>query len=247
MDKLKQTSRMKVNGMFAMSARLGRTFPMTEPLSDPERELSLSYAAVAIRPHLRTLWMLDERFGAIVAGTTEAMIGEMRLLWWREAIATSDEGAKAEPLLEQVAGAITATGSDAAEWGAMAEGWHALIQEPLETGELERFAAKRGGLLFGLSSRLLTGEAEPFVVEAGRGWALADLSCRINDAEVASKARAMAKQIFDETGQIFWPRQLRPLGALAVLARRDADTANPRRQGSPGRVARMAWHRLIGR
>jgi len=220
---------------------------MTEPLSDPERELALSYAAPSIRPHLRTLWMLDERFGAIVAGTSEATIGEMRLLWWREAIATSDEGAKTEPLLDEIAATILATGSDAAEWGAMAEGWHALIQEPLETEELERFATERGGRLFALSAKLLTGDAAPFIAEAGRGWALADLSCRINNADVGSKARTMAKQIFDADGKNSWPRPLRPLGALVMLARRDADTANPRRQGSPSRVARLAWHRLTGR
>ncbi|RED15547.1 phytoene synthase [Parasphingopyxis lamellibrachiae] len=238
---------MKVNGMFAMLARLGRTFPMTEPLSDPERELALSYAAAPIRPHLRTLWRLDERFGAIVAGTTETTIGEMRLLWWREAIAISDEGAKAEPLLEQVAGAIEATRSDAAEWGAMAEGWHALLQEPLEAQELDRFANERGGRLFTLSAEILSGSAEPFVTAAGRGWALADLSSRISDADARSEARAMARKMFDDAGKTRWPRSLRPLGALAMLARRDAVSRRPRRQGSPVRVARMAWHGLTGR
>jgi phytoene synthase len=219
---------------------------MTEPLTDPERELALSYAAAAIRPHLRALWMLDERFGAIVAGTTEAMIGEMRLLWWREAIATSDEEAKAEPMLEMIAGAIMATAGDASEWGALAEGWHALLQEPLETAELERFAQDRGGRLFALSANMLAVQAEPFVVEAGRGWALVDLSYRISDPNVGLAAREMARQIFDTIEKTTWPRPLRPLGALAILARRDVG-ADIRRQGAPGRVARMAWHRMVGR
>jgi phytoene synthase len=241
---------MKVNGMFAMFARMGRRFPMTENLTDPERELALSYATAALRPHLRTLWRLDERFGAIVAGTTEATIGEMRLLWWREAIATSDEGAKAEPLLEEIAGAIRGTGSDASEWGAMAEGWHALLEEPVAEAELDRFAEERGGRLFRLSAALLGAELRDGdeVDKAGRGWSLVDLSFRHSDAGLALEARAKGNAILRDIAIGAWPSLLRPLGALTLLAQRDARNPDPvRRQGAPRRIARLLAYRLFGR
>lgn len=224
---------------------------MTAHLSDPERELSLSYAPEAIRGHLRTLWLLDERFGAIIAGTTDSVIGEMRLLWWREAIATSDEGAKVEPLLKQIAGTIAATGSDSNDWGAMAEGWHALIQEPLAEAELDRFAEERGGRLFRLSADLLNrnGGVESDSTEmAGRGWALVDLSFRHSDNEVATLARAKGAEVLRDIAVRRWPSALRPLGALTLLAQRDLRNPDPvRRQGSPGRVARLLAYRLFGR
>jgi phytoene synthase len=220
---------------------------MEDILADPERALALSYAPAKSAGYLRTLWMVDERFGSIVAGTTEATIGEMRLLWWREALAGQDADLRrAEPLLEKVAETLAATGASGAEWGRMAEGWFALLQEPLEPADLRRFADERGGRLFALSATLLAAETPGFVVESGRAWALADLACRVTDPDIAAAARAMASGIFAETGTPAWPRALRPLGALAMLARRDA-AADGRRQGSPARVARMVWHRLTGR
>ncbi|QLC24203.1 hypothetical protein HFP57_03615 [Parasphingopyxis algicola] len=219
---------------------------MTDRLADPERELALSYAPATNAGHLRTLWMVDERFGAIVAGTSDATIGEMRLLWWREALTEQDGDLRAEPLLERVAETIAATGADGAEWGKMAEGWFALLQEPLEPADLRRFADERGGRLFALSAKLLAADVPGFVVESGRAWALSDLACRTSDPDIAVDARAMARAIFAEADPKPWPRALRPLGALAVLARRDA-AADGRRQGSPARVGRMVWHRLTGR
>ncbi len=218
---------------------------MTQRLADPERELALSYAKTAARAHLRTLWSVDERFGSIVAGTTETTIGEMRLLWWREALATASDHAAAEPLLEQVAQTLGESGADGSEWGKMAEGWFALLQDPLEPSDLERFAAERGGRLFALSASLLVDDVPAWVPDYGRAWALADLSCRIRDEAVAGQARALAAEMLGSGGRRKWPRALRSLGALAVLARRDLGRSK-RQQGSPARVLRMIYHNITG-
>lgn len=218
---------------------------MTQILADPERELALSYAKKAARSHLRTLWSVDERFGSIVAGTTEATIGEMRLLWWREALATASDHAAVEPLLEQVALSLGESGADGTEWGKMAEGWFALLQDPLELSDLERFAAERGGRLFALSASLLADQVPAWVPDFGRTWALADLSCRIRDEDVADQARILAADMLASSRGRKWPRALRPLGALAVLARRDVGRSN-RQQGSPARVLRMIYHNITG-
>lgn len=216
-----------------------------ERLVDPERELAISYAPRSVREHVRTLWRVDERFGAIVAGTTEPVVGEMRLLWWREALSTSAREDRAEPLLESVKHAIEATRGNGADWGAMAEGWHALLQEPIGEAELDRFAAERGGRLFRLSADLLAEDAPSWVEPQGRAWALADLACRISDPAIGDLARSKARALLGDPGSRRWPKALRTLGALTVLAHRDVRAAG-RRQGSPGRVWRMVWHRLTG-
>lgn len=216
-----------------------------EPLSDIERELALHYAPGDARPVLRALWALDERMGAIVAGTSEAAIGEMRLLWWREALEKLDEKVPAEPLLEAIADRTEF--GEAAQWGAIAEGWHALLEAPIEEAELLRFARERGGRLFALSASILGGDIDN-IDRAGAGWALVDFAANCSDGPLAGQAATMARTELAALSQALWPRPLRPLGALATLARRDAagDPRN-RRQGAPGRVARMAWHRLTGR
>jgi len=219
---------------------------MTETLADPERELALSYAPRPIRARLRVLWSVDERFGTIVAGTTDPIIGTMRLLWWREELTTSMEDNRAEPLLENVKQVIEATGGDGKEWGAMAGGWNALLQDPIGERELDRFAVERGSRLFRLSAELLVDDVPTWVEREGRGWSLTDLACRMSDPATQELAQSMAGHAFDRIPDHQWPARLRALGTLVVLARRDVRAAT-RRLGSPGRVGRMAWHRLTGR
>lgn len=224
---------------------------MIQTLSDPERELAISYAPLEKRGHLRALWLFDERLGGIVARTTEPTIGEMRLLWWREALEAMGDGGDgdvpAEPLLIGIADAVRASGGDPAEWAKLAEGWHALLQEPIETAELDRFASDRGGRLFGLSAQILGEEPDEGVRRTGRAWALADLGHRSSDDAVAEDARSQSRTILAELERTVWPRSLRPLGALAALVHRDVTSDTRRKPGSPSRVARMAWHRLTGK
>lgn len=221
---------------------------MTQPegSADPERALALRYAPRACRGALAALWAVDERLGAIVASTSEPVIGEMRLLWWREALEALPGGVAGEPLLDAAERDILPAGVNGAEIGAMAEGWHALLGGPLADTDRARYAGERGGRLFALSVRILGHEAAADFVRAGEGWALADLARRTRDPNERAEALAMARERLTGAPRR-WPRALRPLGALTMLARRDAAAGAPGRAGSPRRVARMARHRLTGR
>lgn len=220
--------------------------PLT--IADPERALVVAYAPARLRPGLATLWKLDERLGAIVAQAREPMVGEIRLAWWREALEALDTSpAPAEPLLQEVARTLMPAISGT-ELAAIEEGWAALLAGPIPDEQaMLRHGQLRGGRLFALAARLLTGAESGQAVIAGEGWALADLGSRLSDARAASTARGMAADRLAELAGYRWPVPLRPLGALAVLARRDAAAVGPRCQASPGRVARLLLHRLSGR
>lgn len=216
-------------------------------LKDSERELALHYAPREKRAGLRALWAIDERMGAIVASTSEPAIGEMRLLWWREALEGLETKVPAEPLLGSVAERLGGDVALAASWGAIAEGWHALLEQPIDEAGLERFGRERGGRLFAESAAWLGASTED-IERVGAGWALADLAANSADESLARQAAAIAGRHFAATGPDRWPTRLRALGALVVLARGDiSGDPRRRRQGSPRRVARMAWHRLTGR
>lgn len=219
---------------------------MDERLSDPERELALHYAPKASRALLRALWRFDEKLGHVVAGTTEPTIGEMRLLWWREAVEALGETIPSEPLLVNIAGLAATPPGGFAAWGALAEGWFALLGDEPTDGDLLRFADQRGARLFALSAAILGDDRGAGIEAAGMVWALTDLARRSSDAVLTDRARSVARECLARAPRT-WPRRLRPLGALAVLARRDAGSARPQRQGAPGRVMRMAWHWLTGR
>ncbi|PTQ10208.1 hypothetical protein CLG96_13920 [Sphingomonas oleivorans] len=210
----------------------------------------LAYVPAEKRPALTTLWRLDERLGGVVGSTRETMIGHIRLAWWREALEALDmKGAPAEPLLRDVAAHILPKGISGAELAELEAGWAMLLEtDPPDPEAIAAHGRARGRPLFSLAARLLVGSEDEMAAIAGEGWALADLSYRLLDPAGRTMARRLAAERLRGVAGRRWPAPLRPLGMLAALARRDAASeAAVRRQGAPGRVARMLAHRFTGR
>ena len=207
---------------------------------DPDRRLALAYVPAAVRPAVAALWRLDVAFAAILATGTQPLISQLRLAWWREALERLDSAPPpAEPVLQALAAQVLSKVTGA-ELAAMEEGWLMLLSdEALTAGELARYGAKRGGLLFAYTARLL-GDSDFPVARAGEAWALADLvrhSRRVDEIKTPVPEPKTK-----------WPRRLRPLGMLAMLARRDLKNIgqDPEKPGSPARMLRMIAHRISG-
>ena len=208
---------------------------------DPERELILTYAPAAGRAALAAVLMLDDALAKLLRTTREPAVGQIRLAWWREALERLDASPPpAEPVLQALAAHVLPAGITGADLSAMEEGWLMLLSDDaLTDDDLARYAALRGGLLFALTARLL-GDSEFSVARAGEAWALADLARHSRRAEEIKSP--------PPESQVKWLRKLRPLGMLAMLARRDLERIGrePERQGSPARMLRMIRHRLSG-
>lgn len=208
---------------------------------EAERALAISYAPADARAALTTLFALDRRLGELVAARREPIVAQMRLTWWHEALTALDrQPPPAEPLLQAVARDLLPRGIAGAELAAMIDGWERLLDEPVD---LSAYARERGGVLFELAARA-AGDGVAPVAEAGGGWALADLARRGGDGELKGMAEATARASLARALRSRWPRPVRTLGALALLARSDLSGGTP---GAPARVARIAWHRLTGR
>ena len=81
---------------------------------DRDRYLSVLYAPAAARPALLALHGLDLELAQVVASTTEPMLGEIRLAWWRDALLALDAGqVPAQPLLALLATAAAALNASA--------------------------------------------------------------------------------------------------------------------------------------
>lgn len=217
-------------------------------IADPERRLALAYAPRDRRAALASLWALDERLGSIVAATREAMLGEIRLAWWRDALAGLDETAPAgEPLLESLMGEVRAGRVQSTVLSAMPDGWLALLEPmPLSADALARFAEQRGAGLFRAAASLLGAER----IDAGAigvVWALTDLARRMSDRATAQAALAMARQNAASLQCRGASKSARPLVVLAALAREDCARAALQSQGSPSRLLRALWAGLSGR
>ncbi|HWI87317.1 MAG TPA: squalene/phytoene synthase family protein [Sphingomonas sp.] len=215
-------------------------------LTDPERTLAVAYAPAQARPALAALFALDERFGQIVATTTEPMIGLMRLAWWREALAQLDQDpAPAEPLLQLLGMHVIPRGVTGATLSAIEDGWAALIDGEDAAAVIVRHGRERGRRLFEAAAAILATEDDR-IADAGEVWALTDLAFHHSQARLREAALSRARDVARTVARHRWPVASRPLAALYQLAAGDA-LNEARAQGSPQRLLRMLALRITGR
>ncbi len=211
-------------------------------LRDPEMALVLANVPRASRAAFELLFLLDERLGAIVREPNQPIVA-IKLAWWREALEQLDTAPPPpEPLLRAICEQLLPAGVSGADLAAIAAGWDALIDgETDEAASVERHASLRGGGLFAAGATLLGGARETDVRAAGGYWALATL-----DGSERATACRLAIERTAVVAALRWPRALRALGVLVVLAR-DGLAHQESGKGSPRRVARALWHAISGR
>lgn len=213
---------------------------------DADRRLALSYAPRAARDRLAALWALDSALGDVLRTGRTPMVSEIRLAWWREALQRLDhQPAPAEPVLEGLERHVIGADISGNALARMETGWSLLLEPELGQETLARYAALRGGALFDLSARLLGGDGGFDVRAPGEAWALADLARHSGRKAERQAALGMARERLLPIAR--WPRRLRSLGMLTMLAARDSSAEAMERQGSPGRMLRMLGHWLTGR
>ncbi|MHA6723042.1 squalene/phytoene synthase family protein [Sphingomonas sp. RS2018] len=220
--------------------------PLTTP-ADPARDLAaverrivLSYAPAAGRAGLAALLALDDLLADIVRTTRDPMVGQMRLTWWHGALTALDSAAPpAQPVLRDLA-ALVLPGVSGAALAVMVEGWEVLLEgdeaDPAARAALH--ATARGRTLFEAAATVLGGDLAN-VGSAGEGWAAAELAARSREPTLAAAADRLATDRLAGFPTTRWPHALRPLGAMALLAR-DRTRAPARRFG------RILYHRLAG-
>lgn len=217
---------------------------------DRDRYLATLYAPVAVRPALFALHALDLELAAVVATTTEAMLGEIRLAWWREALTRLDT---APPPAQPTLAALGAHALPLGVTGQSLEPFEdcflsLLLEERLAGTTLDDHLDRRGGTLFGACATAL-GVAQPSAQALGRVWALGQLVRPGVKAPPVDPddARRIAAAAFP--ARLVPP--LRPLAALADFAVADIARALGDRPlgvpGSAGRQVRLAWRVATGR
>ncbi|MDV3456702.1 hypothetical protein RZN05_06875 [Sphingomonas sp. HF-S4] len=218
------------------------------PVANPERALALSYAPMEARGALEALLALDDALALLLRTTREPALGQLRLAWWREALARLDrEAAPAEPVLTAIAGEVLTRGVRGEALVPIVHGWEVLIEEEvLDRAALQRFGEGRGQLFVAAGAAVGASPGDPLLA-AGQGWALADLSRNLRGSAEAESAQVLAVPLLDEAAAGRWSRNGRALGALVHLARLDLRAEGEPPVGAPHRVGRLLWHRLTGR
>lgn len=216
---------------------------------DRERWLATLYAPAAARPALFALHALDLELAAVVATTTEPMLGEIRLAWWRESLTRLDTASPpAQPVLTALATHALPLGVRGQALEPLEDAFLALLLDDRLAGRaLDDHLDRRGGTLFAACATVL-GVAQPSARALGRVWALGQLirpGIKAPPVDPDDARRIAATPL---PGRL--APALRPLAALADFAVADVARALGGRSlavpGSAARQARLLWRVATG-
>jgi phytoene synthase len=178
--------------------------------------IALGYCPAAQRGALGAALALDHRLSQLVARTTEAMLGQMRLAWWRD---TLQQQPAARPRGDAVLDAVSESwGRDCAPLIGLVDGWEYLLRpEPLDTAAALQCAEGRAAALVAACG--YDADEGRAAAVAARVWALGDLAAKVsNEAErgvliALGKSEARQRARLDPKG-----RPIAVLGALGARA-----------------------------
>jgi phytoene synthase len=176
--------------------------------ADRDRFIATLFAPAERRPHLYALYAFDLELLRVGRVVREALAGEIRLQWWRDALAGRiPEQVAAHP----VATAFIDTCARCALPGDPLDGLidaraHALYEKSLATlDELDAYARQTASTIFALAARILDRDAQVADVAAPAGVAVV-LTAALQDpahhelssngpADIAGRGRAAIAQV----------------------------------------------------
>jgi len=215
---------------------------------EPLQRLIAAYAGPEDRDRYTLLFALDARFAEIVRSTTEILIGQMRLTWWRDILTKpAAERPAGEPLVEQI-NRLEDRGESLAPLLDLLDGWEVMLDDfPWDGRQFDNYAHARGCGTFEFAlaggKSLIAGQ-----VEQARAWALWDFSRHCSDASMRGAAFDRCTEIMASQPPANFDRSGRPLSILCKLMIRDVRkgqlTADLYR---PASAARIIWHGITGR
>ncbi len=128
---------------------------------DPDRMMSVMAAPLAARPALIALYAFNLEVSRAPWVTQEPMIAEMRLQWWRDALAEIAGGGvvRAHEVVEPLAHVLDAEGAAILDRLIVARRWD-IYREPFEDeAHLENYLQDTSGGLMWAAARALGAEA----------------------------------------------------------------------------------------
>ena len=169
----------------------------------PPQRLAVAYAPAKARAAWTALLVLDRRLMRAALGTSEPLVGQLRLAWWRDRFRTPcAQWPEGEPLLA----ALAPFDAERPALEALVDGWEALVGGEPKQAAIDDLVAARAQAMTALAAVLGCASGGEAIVAAGRRWAQDDLAALFPG--VAAPASAPAERL---------PRAMRPLLVLANL------------------------------
>lgn len=138
--------------------------------ADPDRYLSILFAPAEKRDALAALCLFNSEIASIRDRVREPLAGEMRIQWWRDALAAGSESGAGHPLAETLLGVIAQYRLPLAAFDAYLDARvFDLYDDPMPSRtDLEGYCGETASALIQLASLILDAEAAPrFASAAG--------------------------------------------------------------------------------
>lgn len=179
--------------------------------------MALAYTPELARLLLGDLLAFDTRLGRLVGKAKEPLLGQMRLVWWREQLALGPtDRVRGDPLLEAIGERWV--GEEAALSG-LVDGWEQLLgAPPLDENTIAEFADRRAAAFGGLARLAGRSDAVKLATATARRWALSDFARHVSDGRERERSLALLRGTPATTGVL--PRPLRGIAVLEALTRR---------------------------
>lgn len=212
---------------------------------DPDRWLSSRFVADArARADVIALYAYDYELARAPKVASNALMGEIRLTWWREVLDEVFEGrpVRHHPTAQALAAATAAHGLPREPLEAMIDArYRELSPEPMNLADALEWASDTGGAAALLAARILDPSADPAkAASGGRAWAIGRL---MGTAGMTGEGAQAALDAALAGARGLSPTAF-PAVAHATLARVRAKGARPSELAA--RV-RLFWAVLTGR
>lgn len=203
----------------------------------PALRIALAYTPAVHRQALAALFDFDAMLGRFVVRSSEPLLVQVRLAWWREQLEeTAGAASSGDPVL---AALRLHFGGEREALVALVDGWEGFIAEPpLSAAAIDALARARAAMIGAFACRAGAPRERAAAERAGMFWALADIASR--DGEPRERA-AITSLVPDRTKVFPQRRELRGVAVLGGLGQRAL------RRGEPlltGRWAALAAFRL---
>ncbi|MFU7528618.1 hypothetical protein [Qipengyuania sp. ASV99] len=181
-----------------------------------EAVIAIAHTPPELRGALTILFELDQRLARIVAATTEPMLGQMRIAWWRDVLA--------KPAPDRPAGDAVLDGIGAHWMGReralldLVDGWeHMLAPPPLGEADAEALISARCEAILAVFG-VHDGDTTTSFEAAARVWAIADVTAKVSHPE----ERALMLRLWQRQPALSerLPRKARGLAVLGALGAR---------------------------
>ena len=219
---------------------------------DRDRYLSAMFAPAEKREGLLALYAVNVELARIAEAVSEPMLGEIRLQWWREAIAAIFAGAPRDHSALRALHELRAAGRlerDLME--RMIEARSADLEEaPFATlDDLERYAADTAGVLMALAARTLDPQASIELAEAaGTVWGLSGILRAVGYHAAAGRV-LLPRDLLAHAGvdphDLIQGRSSAALADVAVRVYARAEALLSAVRGRRGQVSRQAAPALL--